>query len=73
VCRIVAEGGGVSLVEPITARDFCDRGELVARAFHPEITFQYSALFPVYRSRSLLCSEFLDLVESELAPGGARG
>ena len=73
VCRIVSEGGGVSLVEPVTARDFCERGELVARAFRPEITFQYSVLFPVHRSRSLLCTEFLELVKSELAPGDAPG
>jgi len=67
VCRIVAEGGGVSLVEPITARDFLERGDVIARPFRPELLFRYSVLFPVHRSRSKLCTEFLELVKTELS------
>jgi len=53
-------------VDPVTAREFADRGELSARAFRPEIAFRYSVLSPVHRSRSLLGQEFLELVTTEL-------
>ena len=66
VCRIVAQGSGVSLVEPITAYDFLERGEVITRPFRPELMFRYSVLFPVHRTRSKIAREFLELVKLDL-------
>jgi DNA-binding transcriptional LysR family regulator len=66
VCRMVAEGGGLSLIEPITAWQFCDHG-IEARPFEPRLTFKYSLLYPAYRARSRLAETFVALVREELA------
>jgi len=66
VCRLVAEGGGLSLIEPITAAEFMDQG-IVVRPFRPRLTYQYSLLFPLHRSRSAIAGKLVELVKSELA------
>lgn len=65
-CMLVAEGGGVALVEPFTAADFLGRG-IVARPFRPTLTFKYSLLFPLYRSRSRLVETFIEQARTEIA------
>jgi DNA-binding transcriptional LysR family regulator len=66
VCTMVASGIGVSLVEPVTASEFLDRG-IVMRPFEPELRYQYDLLFPLYRARSKAARRFIEMVRSELA------
>ncbi len=66
VCTLVAEGGGVSLVEPVTAAEHLDRG-IVARPFEAAPRFQYSLLYPLHRSRSRLTEGFVAEVRRALA------
>lgn len=65
VCRLVLEGGGVALIEPITAGDYRGSGLLV-RAFRPVIPFSYSVLFPRFVPTSRLTGDFLALVKAQL-------
>lgn len=57
-CALVANGFGVSIVEPFTAREYVRRGELVARPFRPAVTYDFQVFFPRFRERSLLAREF---------------
>lgn len=66
ICNMVAEGIGLSLVEPITAAAFLDRG-VVVRPFLPRFPFRFSLLFPAYRSRSNITRAFIEVVRAELA------
>lgn len=66
VCKLVAEGAGLSLVEPVTAAEFRDQG-IVARPFRDDLTFRYSLLFPLYRPRSTIAGTLVDLAREELA------
>jgi DNA-binding transcriptional LysR family regulator len=66
VCRMVAEGGGLSLIQPITAAEFMDQG-IVVRPCRPRLTYQYSLLYPLHRSCSMIASELVELVKAELA------
>jgi DNA-binding transcriptional LysR family regulator len=66
ICNMVAEGIGLSLVEPITAAAFLDRGVIV-RPFLPRLPFRFSLLVPAYRSRSNITRAFVDMVKAELA------
>lgn len=75
VCRLVLDGGGVALVEPVTPADFTAQG-LIVRPFRPAIPFQYSILYPKFVPVSRLAGEFVELVRSTLAeklPRHARG
>ncbi|MCC7271389.1 MAG: LysR family transcriptional regulator [Alphaproteobacteria bacterium] len=58
VCSLVAEGLGVSIVNPISLRDFAHRG-LVVRRFEPRVTFRSYLLIPRHRPRSRLAEAFL--------------
>ena len=66
VCKLVAEGGGLSLVEPVTAAEFMGQG-IVARPFRDDLTFRYSLLRPLYRPLSMVTRTLVDLVRRELA------
>lgn len=58
LCTLVAEGLGVSIVNPIALRDFAHRG-LVVRRFEPRVVFRSSILVPPRRPRSRLAEAFL--------------
>ncbi len=66
VCKLVAEGGGLSLVEPVTAAEFMGQG-IVARPFRDDLIFRYSLLRPLYRPLSMVTRTLVDLVRRELA------
>jgi DNA-binding transcriptional LysR family regulator len=57
-CALVANGFGVSIVEPFTAWEYVRRGELVARPFSPAVTYDFHVFFPRFRERSMLAREF---------------
>lgn len=57
-CALVANGFGVSIVEPFTAREYVRRGVLVARPFLPAVPYEFHLLYPRHRERSLLVREF---------------
>lgn len=57
-CSLVANGFGISIVDPFTAQEYVQRGMLVVRPFRPAVTYHFHMLFPRFRPRSLLAAEF---------------
>ncbi len=66
ICQLVAEGAGLSLVEPITAWEYRHLG-VVARPFRPALFFRHSLLMPALRPPARLAEVFVKLVREELA------
>ena len=66
-CIMVAEGVGAAIVSPIDAAEYAGRG-LVIRPFEPAIAFGLGILYPAYRPRSLILSEFVELFQASLEP-----
>ena len=66
-CSFVANGLGVSVVEPFTAWDFARLGQVVARPFRPDVVFEFRMLRPAGRPPSLLAEAFAAQVERMLA------
>ena len=64
-CSYVLEGSGVSLVDPVTAISYIDRG-LIIKPFKPEIRFRYNIIYPATRSISRLSLEFSKLLKVRL-------
>lgn len=62
--QMVANGLGISIIDPITAGQMQDLGLLAARPFEPEILYSYQMLFPRHRSRSRLCQAFVEEVQA---------
>lgn len=67
ICELVANGVGLSIVEPVTAANFAAAGRVVARPLHPEQPFRYDLLLPALREPSRVATRFLDLVEARFA------
>lgn len=65
-CVLVAEGVGVSLVDPVSAKVHARRG-ITTRPFQPPIPFDIGLMYPAYRPRSLLVQNFVSLLRIELA------
>lgn len=65
-CAMVATGGCVSIVDPVSAKVYAGRG-LVARPFQPTIRFDIGLLFPAHRPRSLLMQNFVASLKLALA------
>lgn len=57
-CALVANGFGVSIVEPFTAHEFARRGVLELRSFRPSVTYEFHLFFPRFRERSMLAKDF---------------
>ncbi len=66
-CIMVAEGVGVAVVSPIDAAEYVGRG-LAIRPFEPVVPFGLGILYPAYRPRSLILSEFVQLFQASLEP-----
>jgi DNA-binding transcriptional LysR family regulator len=62
ICALVAEGLGVSIVNPIIAADFVRRG-IVIRPFLPTVTFRCQTLVPKDRPKSRLTVAFLEIAK----------
>jgi DNA-binding transcriptional LysR family regulator len=67
ICELVAEGAGVSIVEPVTALNFAEMGRVILRPLHPEQPFRYDLLLPALREPSRVAMQFLTLVEERFA------
>ena len=63
ICQLVAQGIGVSVVDPFTASSFKNQG-LVVRPFRPVIDYAFGLLFPVRRPVSRLAERFAAIVRS---------
>jgi DNA-binding transcriptional LysR family regulator len=59
VCSMVREGAGVSIVNPLTALDYCDNG-LVLREFSVAVPFTVSLIRPLHRPASALVTTFIE-------------
>ncbi len=64
-CSYVMAGSGVSLVDPVTAINYIDRG-LIVKPFAPAIRFNFNIIFPATRSVSRLALEFSELLKTRL-------
>lgn len=67
ICELVANGAGLSIVEPVTAANFAGAGRIVARPLHPEQPFRYDLLLPALREPSRVAARFLELVEARFS------
>jgi DNA-binding transcriptional LysR family regulator len=63
VCQMVAQGVGISVVDPVTAHCFASSLNIQTRAFEPSIIYKYQVLWPSIRVRSKIATVFLDLVK----------
>jgi len=75
ICSMVAHGQGVSVVNPITVRDFLHLN-IVVKPFTPSIGFPIIMLTPSHRPTGVLARTFSDAVQTVLAEDGhglARG
>ncbi|HJV50647.1 MAG TPA: LysR substrate-binding domain-containing protein [Noviherbaspirillum sp.] len=66
-CTMVASGIGVSIIEPITASTYADRG-LECRPFDPPIPFDLGIMYPANRPRSLLAQSFAEVLKDAMSP-----
>jgi DNA-binding transcriptional LysR family regulator len=66
-CIMVAGGVGAAIVSPIDAAEYAERGVAI-RPFEPTIGFGLGILYPAYRPRSLILSEFVELFQASLEP-----
>ena len=65
-CAFVANGAGVSLVDPFTAVEFARRGEIVVRPFKPVIPYEFHLLTPRGQPLSLMAQSFIAELEANL-------
>lgn len=65
-CALVAEGVGVSLVDPFTAAAFAADGRIITRPFSPAPPYAIRLLRPRYRAQSRLAASFEIFLEEAL-------
>lgn len=66
ICALVAEGAGVSVVDPCVADDLRDP-RLVFRRFRPAITWELGLLLPAARTPSMIARDFVTFVQESAA------
>ena len=66
VCRFVALGRGVSIIEPFTAH-YANHGAVV-RPLREEIDFSFTEVRPLHQEERPLLAEFLATMEARLEP-----
>ncbi len=66
-CEIVASGGGIAVVDPMTAARYTGR-DLVIRRFEPQIVFEIAITLPGEGPYSRLTKEFVTRVKAEMQP-----
>lgn len=64
-CALVAQGLGISIVDPIVARDF-GTSRFTIKAFTPRVPIRTTLLFPSQRPPSRLTAQFCDLLRAEI-------
>lgn len=70
ICPLVADGVGVGVVDPLTARAHEGRG-VVLRPFRPAVTYELKAMFPAARPLGEREAAFTDLLQRHLEAFGA--
>ncbi|MFT6581787.1 MAG: DNA-binding transcriptional LysR family regulator [Alphaproteobacteria bacterium] len=65
-CAFVANGAGVSLVDPFTAGDFARRNDIIVRPFAPAIPYEFCLMTPRDQPLSLLAQQFIAELEDGL-------
>ncbi len=65
-CSFVAEGLGLSLVDPFTAAHFAAEGSIVVRPFAPAVPYQIRLLRPRHRAPSRLAAAFEAFLEEAM-------
>ena len=66
-CAFVANGGGVALVDPFTAKYYEGKG-LVTRRFSPTVPYELGLIYPVDRVHSRLAEAFVATFKDKIAP-----
>ncbi len=66
LCALVANGTGVSLVNPLSAELLQRAGKLSIRPFAPAVIMPLRALRPKNRPRSMLCEAFIEHLRDSL-------
>jgi DNA-binding transcriptional LysR family regulator len=69
LCTFVANGLGLAIVDPYTARTFRRLG-VVARPFEPSIPYDFSLSFSAHRARTDLAEAFTDILRADVARRG---
>lgn len=64
-CALVAEGAGVTIVDPYAALAYHRRGAVVLRPFVPEIAFVVNVIRPANQAASRVAGDFLAHVREE--------
>ena len=74
ICALVMQGLGCSILNPVTAADYAERG-LTVRRFAPEVYFEYMIFTPKLRPMSQVAAAFIAMLESHrddmFAPGAS--
>jgi DNA-binding transcriptional LysR family regulator len=65
--QLVAQGSGISLIDPVTAAELEKQRLISVRPFRPVLNYRCFVLLPTLRPRSRLSGIFLDLVQSQIA------
>nr|WP_282186851.1 LysR substrate-binding domain-containing protein [Azospirillum brasilense] len=71
IAGMIAQGLGVGLIDPFTARDFRGRG-IDVRPFEPQIPFRVGVLHPAHRPLSRVGREFLGMLQAIRKEWGIR-
>ncbi|MDA7948922.1 MAG: LysR substrate-binding domain-containing protein [Hyphomicrobiaceae bacterium] len=66
-CEIVATGGGLAIVDPMTAQGYLSQG-LVARRFKPQVVLEIAITLPGEGPYSRLAQDFVARMKAELHP-----
>lgn len=61
ICALVTQGVGCSILNPVTAADYVERG-VVVKPFVPRIEFEYMLFTPALRPPSQAAREFIELM-----------
>jgi len=68
ICMLVACGAGVTVVDPVSAGIYRDRGMVSVVPFEPPIPYTIGLITPAGKPRSLLTQEFMAFVKRKLEP-----
>lgn len=66
ICGLVANGLGVSVIDPATAEEFAPLG-LVTRPFTPAVSYEFAVFHSADREPSRLARDFLTALEAHIA------
>jgi DNA-binding transcriptional LysR family regulator len=72
VCALVAAGLGVSLINPMAAREESVNGRIAVRPFTPSVPVTMSLVYPPYEKRSRLVNVFAEYARRGMAEELAR-